>query len=138
MTGRAARRSCSLFKRQPGKVNSVGLIRAEQEPGGRRRRRGGGERNPGPRTEALSRDPEVTFGSVSLTEVTPRLSADWAGPAHEMTFEFLTGSKCHFSVGPARMNEERKKKKRDEFLVAGPGRWAAPPRRYLDRGGFTY
>lgn len=123
MTGRAARRSCSLFKRQPGKVNSVGLIRAEQEPAGRRqrRRRGGGERNPGPLAEALSRDPEVTFGSVSLTEVTPRLSADWAGPALEMTFEFLTSLKCHFSVRTARMNKERKKKKEMSFSWRRPG-----------------
>lgn len=116
MTGRAACRSCSLFKRQPGKVNSAGLIRAEQEPAGRRR--GGGERDPGPRAEAVSRDLELTFGLVSLTQATPRLLQDWAGL--QMTFEFLTSAKCHFSVCTARVNKGREKEKKIEFLTEAP------------------
>lgn len=47
------------------------------------------KQDPGPRAEAVSHDLEVTFGLVSLTEVTPRLWEIGRGWRPEMTFEFV-------------------------------------------------
>lgn len=77
----------------------------------------------------MSGDLDVTFGMVSLTQVTPRLLEDWAGLP--MTFEFLTSSKCHFSAHSAWTNTEN-------ILTAAPRRWAEPLRCYLDGTGLAY
>lgn len=70
----------------------------------------GRKQDPGPRAVAVSRDPQVTFRFVSLTEVTPKLSEIGWGWRLKMTFEFLTSAKCHFSVGRAWMKKEKKGK----------------------------